>query len=104
MVIPNTIQQAETNISERPLMPISDLVTLRTAYVMAGEALTACREAHVAPQPRVYEKAYEAYRQALTAYDVEADRVAVANYPRPDMSPLSRFAQLPTETGQSNAR
>jgi hypothetical protein len=69
-------------------MPISDLVTLRTAYETASAALTACRQAHLAPQPRVYEKAYEAYREAMRAYDVEADRVAVANYPRPDMNPL----------------
>jgi hypothetical protein len=69
-------------------MPISDLVTLRTAYLAASEALAACREAHVAPQPRVYEKAYETYREALRAYDVESDRVAMASYPRPDMNPL----------------
>jgi hypothetical protein len=69
-------------------MPISDLVTPRTAYVAASDALAACREAYVAPQPRVYEKAYEAYREAMKAYDVEARRVAMASYPRPDMNPL----------------
>jgi hypothetical protein len=103
MVIPNNIQQGATNISERPVMPISDLVTLRTAYVMASEALAVCREAQVAPQPRVYEKAYETYRQALRAYNVEADRVATANYPRPDMNPLPRLSQLPTEAEKSDA-
>jgi len=75
-------------------MPISDLVTLRTAYVanvMASKALAVCREARVAPQPRVYEKAYETYRQALSAYNVEADRVPTADYARPDMNPLPRF-------------
>jgi hypothetical protein len=85
-------------------MPLSDLVTLRTAYVTASDALAACREAYVAPHPRVYEKAYEAYREALRAYDVEADRVAVANYPRPDMNPLLPSVQLPTATGQTNCR
>lgn len=74
-------------------MPVSDLVTLRNAYVIANEALATCRKARLAPQPRVYEKAYEAYRQALNAYNVEADRVATANYPRPDMNPLPQFDQ-----------
>jgi len=89
------IQRGVTNIFERPVMPISNLVTLRTAYVAnvkASKALTVCREAQVAPQPRVYEKAYETYRQALRAYNVEADRVPTADYPRPDMNPLPRFA------------
>jgi hypothetical protein len=52
MVIPKTTQQGVTNISERPVMSISDLATLRTAYVaneMASEALAVCREAQVAP-------------------------------------------------------
>lgn len=84
-------------------MPISDLVTLRTAYVTAGEALAVCREARMAPQPRVYEKAYEAYRQALRAYNVEADRVAMANYPPPDLRPVPRLAPLTTEAGQGEA-
>jgi hypothetical protein len=101
MVKLKMIEQGTTNISERQVMPISDLVTLRTAYVanaMARKALTVCREAQVAPQPRVYEKAYEAYRQALRAYNIEVDRVPLANYPRPDMNPLPRFAQVPTGT------
>ena len=75
-------------------MPISDLVTLRTAYVanvMARKALAVCREARVAPQPCVYEKAYETYRRTLKAYNVEADRVPTADYSRPDMNPLPRF-------------
>lgn len=75
-------------------MPISDLVTLRTAYVanvMARKALAVCREARVAPQPSVYEKAYETYRRALKAYTVESDRVPTADYSRPDMNPLPRF-------------
>ena len=93
MVIPNTIQQAEINISERPFMPISDLVTLRNGYVTANDALAKCRTAQMAPQPRVYEKAYEVYQQAVNAYNVEADRVATANYPRPDINPLPRFDQ-----------
>jgi hypothetical protein len=74
-------------------MPISDLVTLRNAYVTANKALATCRQAQMAPQPREYEKAYDAYHQALNAYNVEADRVATASYPRPDMNPLPRFDQ-----------
>jgi hypothetical protein len=87
-------------------MPISDLVTLRAAYVanaMATKALAVCRGAVVAPQPRVYEKAYETYRQALRAYNVEAVRVPTADYPRPDMNPLPRFVQVPTVAGKSPA-
>jgi len=75
-------------------MPISDLVTLRTAYVanvMARKALAACRGARVAPQPCVYEKAYKTYQRALSAYNVEAVRVPTADYSRPDMNPLPRF-------------
>lgn len=85
-------------------MPISDLVTLRHAYVTQSNALATCRKAQMAPQPHVssaghlgwsrrYEKAYEAYQQALLAYNVEAELVAPANYPRPDMNPLPRFDQ-----------
>jgi hypothetical protein len=107
MFIPKTTQQGVTNISERPVMSISDLATLRTAYVaseMASEALAVCREAQVAPQPRMYEEAYETCRQALKAYRVEAARVPMANYARPDMNPLPRFAQMPTQAGKSAAR
>jgi hypothetical protein len=84
-------------------MPISDLSTLRTAYVKANKALTVCREAQMAPDPRVYEKAYEAHRQALRAYNVEAERVTMANYSRPDMNPLPNFAQMSKKVGQGNA-
>lgn len=81
-------------------MPVSDLSTLRSAYVTANEALATCRTARLAPQPRVYEKAYGAYQQALNAYNVEADRLATANYPRPDMNPLP-LRQLANRTGQT---
>ncbi len=74
-------------------MPVSDLATLRNLYVTANETLATCRTARIAPQPRIYEKAYEAYQQALNAYNVEAARVATANYPRADMNPLPRFDQ-----------
>jgi hypothetical protein len=74
-------------------MPVSDLATLRSAYITANDALATCRNARMAPQPRMYEKAYVAYQQALNAYNVEADRVATANYSRPDMNPLPRFDQ-----------
>lgn len=76
-------------------MPISDLATLRTAYVAnvkASQALAVCREAQIAPQPGVYEKAYEASRQALSAYNLEVGRVPTSNYARPDMNPLPQFA------------
>ena len=110
-------------------MAISDLVTLRTAYVKADRALTVCREAQMAPHPRVYEKAYEAYQLALKAYNVEAERVfkatysrpdmnppgsplssrtppavTTADYSRPDMNPLPSFAQGTRKAGQGNAQ
>jgi hypothetical protein len=68
------------------------------AYVIAGEALAVCRKARMAPHPRVYQKAYEAYRQALSAYDVEAERMARVDYPRPYLSPLPEVDQISKET------
>jgi hypothetical protein len=81
---PKTIQHGANDIPERPVMPISDLINLRKAYVTANKALATCRKAQLAPDPRVYEKAYAANRQALNAYNVEAELVATANYPRPN--------------------
>jgi hypothetical protein len=69
-------------------MPISDFVTLRNAYVTANKALATCQKAQMPPEPRVYEKAYEAYQQALNAYNVEAD--LVANCARWAISPGSQ--------------
>jgi hypothetical protein len=85
-------------------MPVSELVALRMAYVVASDTLSGCRKARMAPHPRVYQKAYEAYRQALSAYDVEAERVASANYPRPYLTPLPGFVQISTEDGEANTR
>jgi hypothetical protein len=84
-------------------MPISDLSTLRTAYVKTDKALTVCREAQMAPHPRVYEKAYEAHQLALKAYNVEAERVFKATYSRPDMNPPSSpSSPTPPEVSTAN--
>jgi hypothetical protein len=84
-------------------MPVSELVTLRMAYVIASDALEVCRKARMAPHPKVYQKAYEAYGQALNAYNVEGERVARANYPRPYMTALPRVIQISTDAGETNA-
>jgi hypothetical protein len=76
-------------------MPISDLATLRTAYVAnvkASQDLASCREAQIAPQPCEYQRVYEASQQALSAYKAEVGRVPTSNYARPDMNPLPEFA------------
>jgi hypothetical protein len=84
-------------------MPVSELVTLRMAYVIAGDALAVCRKARMAPHPRVYQKAYDAYRQALSAYDVEAERVARVNHPHPFTGPPRPVAQISTDGMEPDA-